>query len=431
MAKKQRIIRKTSVTSDTAFDDRLWPVNLALVVFGGYLAGVIVAIFPLDISFQLNRLHINGLLYLGIVAALIPAAMVGLSFVNNRMVRRGLQLAAVLSLICQLTAFVLMMKFGVLPEFNFKDPPTDDPVARKKMSVLPDYNPSQVDPAKWPKQDFQKPVETEIPDPKKEEVKQKKPEPEEPKVEKKPTETPEPQKTIDPHTIERKKFAESPPRRSEQKSKLSRQMAKADLRPTKAVAVENVPTQAKKRPTKIEAKTARVERKATPAAKVEIKQRVTEAEATTKVTHQKMQLTRRQTEQNPVARAAAKPMPQKKVIKPVDIPRVTAMAARVEATAPKSQVNPLKAASAVASKQATKALQPMARSTPDPSPQPVTKVTPKATVRQQPSEKMPTLAKTIQPRSTPRRQARALPQPSMMNAVASATPTKAPSRPSR
>ena len=43
MAKNRRIVRKYKPATRAIFDDYQWPVNMALIVLGGFLVGSILA----------------------------------------------------------------------------------------------------------------------------------------------------------------------------------------------------------------------------------------------------------------------------------------------------------------------------------------------------------------------------------------------------
>ena len=83
MAKIRRVMRKLA-QPDRSFDEQLWPVFLALLVFGGYLIGVVLAVFPLDDA--LNRAVAVVCLF-GIVA-FIGGCTALLTIFNSRIANR-------------------------------------------------------------------------------------------------------------------------------------------------------------------------------------------------------------------------------------------------------------------------------------------------------------------------------------------------------
>ena len=75
--------------------------------------GIVLAIFPFD---HPNPL-LNAITWLSLVAVSIPLIMWGLWYVDNRTLRRSVQLAAVLSVIVNLTVMVFLAWFVVAPRF--------------------------------------------------------------------------------------------------------------------------------------------------------------------------------------------------------------------------------------------------------------------------------------------------------------------------
>ena len=94
MAKIRRVLRKLA-PADRSFDEQLWPVFLALLVFGGYLCGVVLAVFPLGEAFgrAFAALSIFG------VVVTIGGCMALLAIFNNKIANRRSLLALVLSLL--------------------------------------------------------------------------------------------------------------------------------------------------------------------------------------------------------------------------------------------------------------------------------------------------------------------------------------------
>ena len=95
MAKIRRIIRKLQPVAQAPVEEQLWPVYVSLLLFGGLLAGVVLAYMRFDDP----RWYRNALLWLLLVPVFVGSSMVVLYFVNTRVMRRGIQLALVLSIL--------------------------------------------------------------------------------------------------------------------------------------------------------------------------------------------------------------------------------------------------------------------------------------------------------------------------------------------
>src|SRR5688500_11262110 len=88
MAKARRVVRKVPPSGGRYFDEQLWPIYIALVVLGGFLMGVSAAYLPLA-GVPWYRTAWPSLIAIPLVVA---AAMVAFAMIDNRLVRRSLQL---------------------------------------------------------------------------------------------------------------------------------------------------------------------------------------------------------------------------------------------------------------------------------------------------------------------------------------------------
>ena len=88
MAKIRRVIRKVESSRGDFFDEHLWPVYIALVVLGGFLMGVSAAYLPLaGVPW-----YATAWTSLAGIPLAIAAFMVAFRYIDNRLVRRSLQL---------------------------------------------------------------------------------------------------------------------------------------------------------------------------------------------------------------------------------------------------------------------------------------------------------------------------------------------------
>ena len=133
MGNPRRVIRKVQREYRKTFDDHLWPTFLALVLFGGFLCGVIDAYLEFDDA----RWYANA--WTAIVAlpfAIGSLMLLLLSVDARRGLRRPVQLAIVLSIICNV-ALVLAMDREVFSRLMFRvAQPSSSP---RREIVVPEY----------------------------------------------------------------------------------------------------------------------------------------------------------------------------------------------------------------------------------------------------------------------------------------------------
>ena len=108
MAEERRVVRKLKHSRKLSFDEKLWPINLAIMVLAAFLVGIMVVRF----SEQTGRVSLIGMCLIATLTLLSVATMTGLRFVHQRTLQRGTQLAAVLSL---LTHLVLLFSMAIWP----------------------------------------------------------------------------------------------------------------------------------------------------------------------------------------------------------------------------------------------------------------------------------------------------------------------------
>jgi len=253
MGKTRRIIRKQKPQGAVAFEDQLWPVMVSLIVLGGYLAGIILAVFSLS---DPRILH-NAITWLILLPLAIGGSMFAVSRISSRKIRRGILLSAVLSLMVNVTIFLILAAYQMIPK-EFKPL---DPILRQAREQVVTTEPDYVVAKNRPQKDFEKPIEVPTPERKEKEIPHKETNLDPPKKRPNPTPTPEPQKTTRPNVIKRKKEVESVPRQSEHRSKLSRQITKT--RPSitlPKVAVKKVVPVKAKPPAKLKAESSQLAR---------------------------------------------------------------------------------------------------------------------------------------------------------------------------
>ena len=98
MAKPERNAGDRKLTARRTFDQRLWPINVALVVLGGLTAVVI----PFLLRWDDTRPLYNAWTWLTALPIVIGLLVWVLAQVDERAVNRAAQLAALLSVILHL-----------------------------------------------------------------------------------------------------------------------------------------------------------------------------------------------------------------------------------------------------------------------------------------------------------------------------------------
>jgi len=411
MPKTRRVVRKVR-RGPRAFEDQLWPVMVAMLILGGYLAGAILAIFPVDES----RWQYNAFTYLAALPIAIGAAMVGLAYLNPRTVRRSMQLAAILSLMLNLTLLWVMSAYNLIPQLHIPPNPAQDELAQETF-VTPDYHFSQIE-ENQPRQDHEKPVETKAPKPEDQEIPQEAIKPEEPKEERQPANTPEPEPTVKPNVVERSQASESVPRRSEHNSKLSRQMT--EMRPTPAMpTAQTLPTpQTPQRRPKITAQEQKLARESV--RQPTVKQQSQAVETPTPAQPTSQSFTRRRTEVTPtVATATPAPTAPRKIETPTFTPRAEAQLA--DASAAAQQTTEKSITPAATSAQRQQAASPDLDRTPtEVAAEQSQEVAPQVVRRQTPAMESPRVAQA--PNALPDR--RVTQQPTISEVAADAEPAR-------
>ena len=163
MAKLRRIIRKVPARRGDYFDEKIWPVQIALVVLGAFSMGVSAAY----LSFREAPWYENALTYLVLIPLLVVGFMVAFHFIQQQWLRRSMQLSIVLAAIIHV-ALVVQLKETILKGLFDDDLVTDREIIETRApKIVQEYRDHQMVPEQdRPKQDFEKPVETKTPEPK-------------------------------------------------------------------------------------------------------------------------------------------------------------------------------------------------------------------------------------------------------------------------
>ncbi len=160
MAKTRHTIGKLPSPHQATFDEQLWPINVALVMLGAFLAGICIAVLPFDDP----RIYRNAVTWLAALPIVIGLAIWTMRKIHSQLVRRAVLLSAVLSVIVNVALLVIMAWTKVFPLYLLRQQPT---LAKAKTevkvlehNVLEHHVVRPVQPDDATPRDFQQPVPT-------------------------------------------------------------------------------------------------------------------------------------------------------------------------------------------------------------------------------------------------------------------------------
>ncbi|MCA9174565.1 MAG: hypothetical protein KDB14_08765 [Planctomycetales bacterium] len=386
MAKVRRKIHRVQ-RQRAYFDEQQWPVNLALFVLGGFLIGAAIAYQ----GFDEPRWYANAMTAVIGVPILIGMVIFTLKRVTNRAIRRGMQLAVVLSLMVHLIMIIASV------ELNIFDRTISDVVQPREMVErrVSDYSPFRP----REQQDHERPIETPVPEMNDDPVERE--EAEETQAMPQPTPVPEPQPNANPSVAQRQnREAPTPtPRMSESPSRLSRSQASVTPNLARAAANPNSTQSANREPT-LQAAESAVQRRSADQAEAS---RVAMAEPTAASSSAAVQ--RRSTERQQPAETSAEAAPTlpRRVNQPSRVPLADSSSQEMPSEAQRTSPDALQAAPTEAVRRQTAS--PLAsRATAEPTPDQPTVNSSEPRTRQQPTPIETQVASTNE--SRPARQER-------------------------
>jgi len=374
MAKNRRTVRKYKPATRSTFDDYQWPVNMALVVLGGFLVGSILAYQRFDDP----RWYASPWVSMVLVGLLIFSSMLTLGYTANRWLRRTMQFSVVICAILHLILLVLAIENTIFSRTWTEEVAQRD-VMQKKQVTVPQRHPLRVNrPAE--DLDIERPVETPEPEPVPRDVDRPEPEPQKTPQPPQPRPVEEPQQAQPEVVQQRAEQAPVVPRMSEQSSKLSRREAEPVTASTQAIAMPVQPRQQPSSRPSVQANSQQTARAATSASS---RQEVQPVQPASQQRQQASNLQRAENQQQEVTETAS---------------RTNSPQARQQASdQPRTQVVPVPTEQAVARKtpqpsptpRNTLARQQTTRtSQAEPQPQPVAEASQE--LRQQPTPQQPT-----------------------------------------
>lgn len=205
----RRIVRRMDVGRPSGFDEKLWPVNVALLLLAAFVEGVIIA----RLDFFDPRPLYNAWTWTGTLLLSIGMGVWLVQRLDNRHVRRSVQLATVLSLLFHAVLVVLINKDFL---FALVDPEPPEETVEIQTYAVPVAAPDA------PQFDFERPIETRTPD-----AVEQAPTRVEPPVEPQPTTDPTPpapmpEQAVEANVPQLNRPDQTTPRRSDTQSQLSR-----------------------------------------------------------------------------------------------------------------------------------------------------------------------------------------------------------------
>src|SRR3712207_530768 len=143
-------IRKIKTVAPADFDEQLWPINVALLVLFGFVAGTILALS----DFHEPRLLHNGWFHLGTLCATMVLLLCGAIWLGGRAGRR-LQLGALASLLIHLCLGLQLYVYTVEKKLAATTD-RDVPVKQEEVPTYPEYHPQAFD-SELPAMEHEKP----------------------------------------------------------------------------------------------------------------------------------------------------------------------------------------------------------------------------------------------------------------------------------
>ncbi|MBN2475030.1 MAG: hypothetical protein JXB62_10510 [Pirellulales bacterium] len=318
MAGSVRRIRKVQTAQVADFDDQLWPINCAILILAGFVAGIVIAVS----DFQDPRLLYNGWARLVSVAAMVGLSFWGVMWLQGKMLRR-LQLCVLVSLLFHLW-LAMYLHEQYLALLAQRETESAQQLAEPfERITVPDYHWEQIEEPEE-HQTFEEPIETEAPKPSESEaVKREANDPEMPTEVEPPKEPEIPQRQQpDPSVIRRAEL--SAPRRADAAAggQISRQQWRHRPQPNEPIPepeVQPSPAQAAAVPS---ADVAPRRRQSGP---VQVDQRqLFEEFSSTRPEPVEVRLARRATGSQPIDDSPTTPTPSRQIRRPAEIARTEA-----------------------------------------------------------------------------------------------------------
>ena len=228
---RRTTVRRYVPRRRVVFDEQQWPVNIVLVVLGGFLIGGILAYQRFDDP----RWYASPWLSLTLVLFLIATTIMTLRMIDNRKFKRTMQFSVVVCAIVHLVMLIYSVE-NIIFSKGWNSPVANKQLVRKKQRKQMEYHPTPQQQADKP--DFLKPIDSEVPEPTPPEVeKQQQEDPVTPEpVPQQPQ--PDPQPQVEPEVVRKNSSADSSmARQSDTSSRLTKRDVKMPETPQVTVDV--------------------------------------------------------------------------------------------------------------------------------------------------------------------------------------------------
>lgn len=239
MVTPQRSPNSPEEAGDIHIEEQSWAVYLSLVALCAVVMGVAWLERPLDAA-PWHRTAWPILIAAPLLAVLAIALLAAL---GRKPASRSLQLSVILGIILHVALAAQMLHLRLAG--SKLSPQQRDFLAQrhKQKKFAPDYHPAQFVPAEdRPRQDFEKPLETEsaVPADQPEQLVRQPDEVERSPVVPQPIPVPEQESTRDPNVVDRSARNEAAPRLADESSRLSRHLSAIDDPNSQPVAIPSV-----------------------------------------------------------------------------------------------------------------------------------------------------------------------------------------------
>ena len=301
------------------FDDQIWPINVAILILAGFVAGIIITMS----SFTDPRLLYNGWVRLGSVALMVGILAWAVFWLQGRVVRR-VQLCLIVSLLAHLWLGVVLHEkyLAFVTQRNQEE-------ARRLAEELepitmPDYNWSRIEQPSL-RQSFEKPVEVEVTEQADLSQVEKQDSEYEPPLELPRPDDPETSRREQPDPAELRKAELSAPRRADEAAgaQITRQEWKHRLEPDEPIPQPVVKSEGRRTPSMLHPQETAIERRqAEPAYQRQMFRREPSATSQTDA----MKLARRATETEPLVDVPTTRTPTRQFDRPAEVARTEAKA---------------------------------------------------------------------------------------------------------
>ena len=316
MPAKSPRIRKVQTAGGADFDDQLWPINCAIVILAGFVAGIVIATSEFDDP----RLLYNGWARLVSVGVMMGLLFAGVAWLQGKMLRR-VQLCVLLSLLAHLVLVVYLRDqyLALLAEREAEaQQQADDPYLENIVADLVQQDEPEL------QQSFEEPIETEAPKPAEPEAVQRDTDDPEVPTEVEPPDEPEIPQRQQPNPAVARRIELSVPRRADMAAgaQISRQEWRHRLQPNRPIPEEQIEPRPRQATAVPNPNIAPRQQRET---QVQVDQRQTFEELSSARADQvRVNMSRRATQAEPRPDLPTTPAPTRQVSRPAEIPRTEA-----------------------------------------------------------------------------------------------------------